>query len=102
MGGQLIGGPIGNWLAIVGVISLLYWAWRIVMVLQSRVRAGPVMAAQPVAQAVEQDDDIVVIAAAVFAVTNARRVVQITPVSPNQNWVSEGRWAQQSSHSPRS
>ena len=103
---QLIGGPIGNWLAIVGVISLLYWAWRIVMALQGRhpaVQAGghapaPVVQAAP--PATQDDDDLVVVAAAAYAVIAARHVVRIAPPL-HQSWASEGRWAQQNSHSPR-
>lgn len=107
LSGQLIGGPVGNWLAIVGVVSLLYWAWRIVMALQNRgvvaqqgdPKPAPIPQAAPIAM--EDDDDLVVIAAAAYAITIGGRVVQIAPASPNQSWASEGRWAQQNSHSPR-
>ena len=37
---KLTGGAVGNWLAIIGVLSLIYWAWRIVAALQ---RSGPIV-----------------------------------------------------------
>ncbi|MEA2741407.1 MAG: hypothetical protein QOH05_4714, partial [Acetobacteraceae bacterium] len=32
----MTGGPLTNWLAIIGVISLIYWAWRIVAMFNAR------------------------------------------------------------------
>jgi hypothetical protein len=108
--GAIANGPIENWLAIIGVISLIYWGWRICAAFLGRssgkecaaavsdaAAAGGVAA--PAAAAPE--DDIVVIAAAVHAVLGARRIVHLDEESPAQAWALEGRWMQQTSHKIR-
>ena len=41
--------PVDNWLAIIGVLSLMYWAWQIIAAFQHRGPAQPDAAAAPVA-----------------------------------------------------
>jgi hypothetical protein len=109
-------GPIGNWLAIIGVISLIYWGWRICAAFLGRspgkqsaaaasvpAPAGGGVASAGLAEpeAAAPEDDIVVIAAAVYALTGAHRIVRLEPESPAQAWALEGRWMQQTSHTTR-
>jgi hypothetical protein len=110
---NMIGGAmLTNWLAIVGVISLIYWAWRIFAAFQHRGSGGqqaagapaaraPVLApAQPV-QLAPPAEDIAVIAAAVYAMLGAHRIVHLEAIGPDRIWAAEGRWRQQTSHTPR-
>jgi hypothetical protein len=106
----MTGGPLTNWLAIIGVISLIYWAWRIVAMFNARGNspnehtAGAVggVAAAPVSMDLAQPvDDIAVIAAAVHAMLGAHRIVHLEALPGGQAWAIEGRWMQQTSHSPR-
>jgi hypothetical protein len=107
------GGTIGNWLAIVGVLSLIYWGWRIIAALQHRSGAPDRAAApsvvstvrisaqvDPAARAVAADD-IAVIAAAAHAILGTHRVVHVAPSGSGEAWAIEGRWMQQTSHKPR-
>jgi hypothetical protein len=106
---KLAGGTVGNWLAIIGVLSLIYWAWRIVAALQQRKDAHPQAAAAPAAPVAAQSaaisaappEDIAVIAAAVYARLGAHHIVHLEPSSGGQEWATEGRWMQQMSHKPR-
>jgi hypothetical protein len=109
------GGPLDRWLAIIGVISLLYWAYRFGMALLARSQAKSAKpAAEPVPivsavaglgkQVAEQPpgEDIVAIAAAVHATLGSNyRVVHLEAVPDGATWAIEGRWAQQTSHQPR-
>ena len=110
---RVTGGTIGNWLAIIGLLSLMYWAWLIVAALQRRKAAG---SSESVARVAPPDrpeddrpaqtpamppDDIAVIAAAVQAVLGAHRLVRIAPDRGDSHWANEGRWMQQMSHQPR-
>jgi hypothetical protein len=119
----MIGGTLlTNWLAIVGVISLIYWAWRIVAALRRRGDGGPTAArapatAAPATAALATDapdlaslqpgqagppiEDIAVIAAAVHAMSATQRIVRLEADRSDQAWTIEGRWAQQISHTPR-
>jgi hypothetical protein len=124
------GGMLTNWLAILGVLSLIYWGWRIVTALLHRGGATPTAqgahgvaadAALPVSPGAvlpgmslstvgvpglgasdpgAPPEDIVVIAAAVFAMLGAHRIVHLEAVTPDQNWVAAGRWRLQTSHNP--
>jgi len=124
------GGMLTNWLAILGVLSLMYWGWRIVAAFLHRGHATPTApgahgvatdAAPPVSPGVvlpgmslstvgvpglgasdpgAPPEDIVVIAAAAFAMLGAHRIVHLQAVSPDQSWVAEGRWRLQTSHNP--
>jgi hypothetical protein len=107
-------GPITNWLAIIGVVSLIYWGWRIVAALMNRGKTdGPgvqtpaavapaaARAGQAPVAASTVESDIAVIAAAVFAVVGAHRIVHLQADTHDQNWAVEGRWMQQTSHRTR-
>ncbi|SRR5271165_2331226 len=110
--GTIANGPIGNWLAIIGVISLIYWGWRICAAFLGRspgkesaaavsstpAAAGSVAALAAVAA---PENDIVVIAAAVNALLGAHRIVHLEAESQGQAWAVEGRWMQQTSHTTR-
>lgn len=109
---KLTGGTVGQWLAIVGTLSLIYWAWRLIAAWQHRhdsaqqatgapAAAVAHLAAQPAPRSDAPDDDIVVIAAAVHAMGGARHIVHLTPDAATQIWATEGRWTQQTSHQPR-
>jgi hypothetical protein len=106
----MIGGPVlTNWLAIIGVISLMYWGFRIVAALRPRrtkvdalaapIAAAPRLPASPVHSA-GIDQDIVVIAAAVHAMMGAHRIVRLESTQTGQTWAAEGRWMHQTSHRP--
>lgn len=102
----LIGGTLGNWLANIGLVSLIYWAWRIVAALRRRGRAGQTaegVPAPPVQSAAlpAAADDIAVIAAAAFAMVGAHRIIHLDATGQDQAWTVEGRWMQQTSHTPR-
>jgi hypothetical protein len=102
---RVTGGTIGNWLAIIGLLSLMYWAWLIVAALQRPKAATPsapvVAAARALPQVDPAADDIAVIAAAVQAMLGGRRMVRLAPDTADSHWASEGRWMQQMSHQPR-
>jgi hypothetical protein len=110
---NMIGGAVlTNWLAIVGVISLMYWAWRIVAAFQHRgggdrkpvdapVASAPVVVLAQPGQLTPPDEDIAVIAAAVYAMLGTHRIVRVEAVLSGRAWEIEGRWAQQTSHTPR-
>ena len=110
---------LNNWLAIVGLLSLMYWAWRVFAMIRRRShgitvgaprgrhdrgrggdgradrRAPPVEAPGPGAPL----EDIAAIAAAVTAMLGAHRIIHLEAVGPG-HWAFEGRWAQQTSHNP--
>jgi threonine/homoserine/homoserine lactone efflux protein len=110
MNDTMSGSPIlTNWLAIIGIISVMYWGWRIVASVQRRFRSSrPAEAASP-APLVETSfipasngfpEDIVVIAAAVHAMMGAHRIVRLESTRTGQTWAAEGRWMHQTSHRP--
>lgn len=108
---NMIGGAVlTNWLAILGVISLMYWAWRIIAAFQHRgsgvqkaaaAASVPVLAPAQREQLDASNEDIAVIAAAVYAMLGTHRVVHLEAVRSDKAWEIEGRWAQQTSHTPR-
>jgi hypothetical protein len=113
MNDTLAGSPIlTNWLAIVGIISLMYWGWRIVAAIQHRTRKSapedpvatpvrsPALAGSFVPASGGFPDDIVAIAAAVHAVLGAHRIVRLESTQTGQTWAAEGRWMHQTSHRP--
>jgi hypothetical protein len=113
MGENMIGGAaLTNWLAIIGIISLMYWGWRIVAAFQHRgggdhnavdtPAAGAAVLAPPQPGPLTPPaEDIAAIAAAVYAILGAHRIVRLETIRSDQVWSSEGRWMQQTSHSPR-
>lgn len=107
----MIGGPaLTNWLAIIGMISLIYWAWRITVALSRRnnhPEAQPTAAVAPIPAAVPRaasagpsPQDIAVIVAAIAATVGAHRIVHLQTVPGGQEWAAEGRWMHQTSHRP--
>ena len=109
---KLAGGTVGNWLAIIGVLSLIYWAWRIVDAFQRRhdqphevkrtqAEPAPLPAAQPEPRSGPSAEHIAVIAAAAHAMLGPHRLIHIAPSSAGQTWAIEGLWMQQTSHKPR-
>ena len=109
----IAGGPVGNWLAIIGVISLIYWGWRICVWFMSRrnqmeVAKAPNSAAgtvgglaasvAPAPSQAASDHDIAAIAAAVYATVGAHRIVHLQAEEQGRIWAAEGRWRQQTSH----
>jgi hypothetical protein len=104
-------GPVTQWLAIIGVVSLIYWGWRIGAALfklggenrAPREESKATAPAPPAARATAptHENDIAVIAAAVFAVLGAHRIVHLEAEVHEQNWAFEGRWMQQTSHRPQ-
>ena len=108
------GDVLTNWLAIVGVVSLIYWAWRIVAALGQRrsprqvtpagVDAVPTQPAEGTIQsttALPSGEDIAAITAAIYAVLGGHRIVHLEPAGTTPTWSVEGRMMQQSSHTPR-
>jgi hypothetical protein len=112
------GGVLTNWLAIAGLISLMYWAWRAFNAFLHRGEGATVprvpeavaVAAALVARSVAHPtletpgpgaplEDIAAIAAAVTAMLGAHRIIHLEAVGPG-HWAYEGRWAQQTSHNP--
>jgi hypothetical protein len=113
MNENMIGGAVlTNWLAIVGIISLMYWGWRIAAAVQHRTRKSapgdpvspaalsPVAAAAAAPKSEGPPEDIVVIAAAVHAMMGAHRIVHLESTQTGQTWAAEGRWMHQTSHRP--
>jgi hypothetical protein len=108
---NMIGGAVlTNWLAILGIISLMYWAWRMIAAFQRRgsggQKAAPIatVAALAPAQPEQTDasnEDIAVIAAAVYAMLGTHRIIHVEAAGSSRAWEIEGRWAQQTSHTPR-
>jgi hypothetical protein len=97
-------GVLTNWLANIGVVSLIYWGWRIVRAASRRLRSDPDKKPNPQLQPAIADapaDDVVAIAAAVHAVIGAHRIIHLQPVAASANWTTEGRWMLQTSHKPR-
>jgi hypothetical protein len=116
---MLSGGVLTNWLAIAGLISLMYWAWRAFNAFLHRSDGTPTAprvpeavaaAAALVARSVAHPpletpgpgaplEDIAAIAAAVTAMLGAHRIIHLEAATPS-HWAFEGRWAQQTSHNP--
>jgi len=101
------GGELGNWLAIFGVIILIYVGYRIIAAIATRgqgdAAAAPPAVAPAAAPAAAMPagiprEHIVVIAAAVQAMLGAHRIVHIGRAGEGTAWATEGRWAQQTSH----
>ena len=110
---SMVGGAaLTNWLAILGVLSLMYWGFRIVTALMARSKDAPDAAAVVAAPAAvaglsvavaeaSLNDDIAVIAAAVYAMVGAHRIVHLEAAHQSGVWAIEGRWMQQTSHHTR-
>ncbi|MGC4106949.1 MAG: hypothetical protein QM753_11465 [Thermomicrobiales bacterium] len=110
----VFGGPAGDWLAVIGVLSLLYWAGRLLAVLIRYAQTSPVEAPAPAmppratppratgpagpADAGSLATDLPVIAAAVAAMFDSHRIVHIERAPGAQIWSAQGRWLHQTSH----
>lgn len=106
--GDLIGQFLGMYgLAIVISIVVAIVIKGIVAALSLTGRTAPPAAAQLVSKsapgpAVDQaQDDIAAIAAAVYAVMGAHRIVRIQDARRSHAWEAEGRIVHQTSHAPR-
>lgn len=109
------GAVTNNWLAIIGLLSLMYWAWRVYAGLMHRgIQATPAAAVAAALAPVLRGavtpslvtpgpgaplEDIAAIAAAVTAMLGAHRIIHLEAAGPG-HWAFEGRWAQQTSHNP--
>jgi hypothetical protein len=91
----LFSGPLGDWLAGIGIVSCLYWAFRLLAALIRYAQAG---AATPAAAPPELAEDLPVIAAAVAAMLDSHRIVHIAALPHGQVWSTQGRWLHQTSH----
>ena len=111
---NMIGGAVlTNWLAILGLISLLYWAWRISPPSRQRRQRRPgrrrprpppvptALAPVSAGHLAAADEDIAVIAAAVYAMLGTHRIVHLEAIPSGKAWEIEGRWTQQTSHNLR-
>ncbi len=102
---------IVNGLAVIGSVSCVYWLYRGGAALLRAARDTPTGGPRttsaapsvpvPAAAQAPQDNDIAVIAAAVYAVLGAHRILHIEDAHAGTVWTAEGRWAQQTSHSLR-
>jgi hypothetical protein len=113
MSGNVIGGgTMTNWLAIIGLVSLIYWAWRIVAAFQHRIASPQAAKSEAVASSIAPaaggetaytgapPEHVAAIAAAITAMLGAHHIIHLEAVGPGQNWGAEGRWMQQTSHNP--
>jgi hypothetical protein len=112
----MIGGSVlNNWLAIIGVISLMYWVWRLIAAYQHHHRARALAAAlsrdaaapaRDAAAAGETTytgappEHVVAITAAITAMLGSHHIIHLEAVRGGQHWAAEGRWLQQTSHNP--
>lgn len=109
-----------NGLAVLGALTLAYWAFRLLAAIAAWAQSTPEVAApashhsaaaKPAASApapapagddLTADDltahDIVVIAAAVNAMLDHHRIVHIEDPNSGHAWSAEGRWMHQTSH----
>lgn len=104
---------IVNGLAFIGAASCVYWAYRGGAVLLRLAQESPdgtspgigSMAAVSLAPGapahVHLDNDIPVLAAAVSAMLGEHRILHIEEMQSGAVWTAEGRWLQQTSHTPR-
>ena len=98
----LFGGPLGDWLAGIGIVSCLYWAYRLLAALIRYAQDTPIDTGAPATGPYGPGEDLPVIAAAVAAIMlDAHRIVHIEELPHGQIWSAQGRWLQQTSHSPQ-
>jgi hypothetical protein len=95
-----------NGLAVIGAISCVIWVVKGIKSLsnkdgaESETAAAPVAAGPEATAAPAANDDIPVIAAAIFAMLQSHRIVHIEDAHRGVIWTAEGRWMQQTSHNP--
>ena len=91
-------------LAVIGAGTCLYWLVRALSFVLQKVQADRpdvAFAATPPADRTGGEDDIAVIAAAVYATLSSHRIVKIESAVSGVTWSAEGRWMHQTSHRPR-
>jgi hypothetical protein len=101
----LFPGPLGDWLAGIGIVSCLYWVVRLLVALVRYAQNSPAGAGTPaIAPAAAPPglaEDLPVIAAAVAAMLDSHRIVHIEEFPHGQVWSAQGRWLHQTSHRPQ-
>ena len=93
-----------NCLAAIGAIAWITWLVKRLKAASSQSQAVPQSAvdiAQPAQVPAPANDDVAVIAAAVYAMIGSGRIVHIENTSSGQHWTAEGRWLHQNSHRTR-
>lgn len=98
---HLFPAPAGDWLAGIGILSCLYWAYRLLAGLIRYAQNAPVDTPAPAPEPSRLSQDLPVIAAAVAAMLDRHRIVHIEPTPDGQEWSAQGRWLQQTSHQPQ-
>ncbi|CAH2600778.1 conserved protein of unknown function [Rhodovastum atsumiense] len=108
----LFRGQIGDWLAVIGLLSCFYWGWRLLVALIRYAQDSPTDTRAPTTELVSARaavaatsppglaEDLPVIAAAVAAMFDSHRIVHIEDTARGQVWSSQGRWLHQTSHRP--
>jgi hypothetical protein len=91
-------------LAIIGAIACVIWLIQGLTALRSKFpsqqpEAPAGTGAAETASAVG-NDDMAVIAAAVYAMLGRQHVVHLDNSDRDPTWAAEGRWMQQTSHAP--
>jgi hypothetical protein len=108
----LFRGPAADWLAGIGIVSCLYWGYRLLAALIRYAQNSPLDTGAPptelaaahaaavAAAAHGHPEDLPVIAAAVAAVLDNHRIVHIEELPHGRVWSAQGRWLNQMSHRP--
>ncbi len=100
----LFPGPPGDWLAGIGIVSCLYWAFRLLAALIRYAQKTPANAGAPAREPAAPPglaEDLPVIAATVAAMLDSHRIVHIEALPHGQVWSAQGRWLHQTSHRPQ-
>ena len=102
-------GPAADWLAGIGIVSCLYWGFRLLAALIRYAQNSPIDTGAPATSVAAHAatevphglaEDLPVIAAAVAAMLDSHRIVHIEELPHGQVWSAQGRWLNQLSHSP--
>lgn len=92
-----------NGLAMIGAVTCLTWLTKGIKGRMAKLETQPDAATGP-AQAcvtvIPVNNDIAVIAAAVYALLGAARIVHIEDPNFGHRWAADGRWMHQNSHRP--
>jgi hypothetical protein len=91
-----------NGLAVIGAIACVIWLIKGIKALSANTQSSDV-ATTPTQAGVAinpANDDIAVIASAVYAMLGSHRIVHIEDASKGHLWAAEGRWMHQTSHNP--
>jgi hypothetical protein len=96
-----VGIQLINGLAVIGAATCAWLMVRGASTLRWSPLVPPAAAPSPPRQATapdQRDGDIPAIAAAVYAIMGAHRIVHIEDHHAGLTWTSEGRWMHQTSH----